>query len=90
MDSSIMLCKKPKLPRKRKKAAIKVQGRDWYYNTIALYKITQKDYMSIDKNERGDNPEPVCKFWVNSTIKPRIFITVNGEPYQLMLPTKYW
>ena len=27
------IAKKPKLPRKRKKAAIKVQGRDWYRKT---------------------------------------------------------
>lgn len=89
-DSFIEPFKKPKLPRKRKKAAIKAQGRNWYRSTIKLYQITQKDWRLIDKNERGENPEPVCKFWVNSAIKPRVFLTANGEPYQLMLPTKYW
>lgn len=34
------IAKKPKLPRKRKKVAIKAQGRDWYRKTILLYKIT--------------------------------------------------
>ena len=33
---------KPKLPRKRKKAAIKAQGRKWYHDTIRLYRITQR------------------------------------------------
>ena len=33
---------KPKLPRKRKKAAIKAQGRKWYYDTIKLW-LASKD-----------------------------------------------
>ncbi len=90
MDLSTEQVKKPKLPRKRKKAAIKAQGRDWYLNTIRLYQITQKSWLSQDENVRGENPEPVCKFWVNSSIRPHVFLTANGEPYQLMLPTKYW
>lgn len=46
------IAKKPKLPRKRKKVAIKAQGRDWYRKTILLYKITQKNgrFMSLFTN----------------------------------------
>lgn len=39
---------KPKLPRKRKKACIKAEGRGSYYQTIGLAK------------EEGESP---CKFW---------------------------
>lgn len=40
--------KKPKLPRKRKKALIDKCGRKKYYDTIALAKATEEFY---------------CKFW---------------------------
>lgn len=65
---------KPKLPRKRKKACIKVQGRASYYSTINLARI--------------DNECP-CKFWVNSTVvmKPQM---VNGTVIVIPTPQKYW
>lgn len=50
--------KKPKLPRKRKKAMINVQGRKSYLDTIKLAKIT------------GESP---CKFWKNNSIAPSLF-----------------
>lgn len=46
--------RKPKLPRKRKKACIKAQGRASYYSTVNLAKV------------EGEWP---CKFWVNSTVE---------------------
>ena len=73
--------KKPKLPRKRKKAAIKVQGRKWYHDTIKLYKITC---------EGGRFYEPICKFWVNSEIQMKHRVLHNGEVRLLPTPTKYW
>ena len=71
----------PRLPRKRKKAAIKAQGREWYHNTITLWKVSQ------------DNPlvaEPVCKFWVNESIKRRPIVFPNGQVFIQYIPTRYW
>ena len=68
------LKRKPKLPRKRKKACIKAQGRSSYYSTINLAKI------------EGDND---CKFWVNSTVSMQP-VQVNGRIIMIPLPTKYW
>ena len=73
--------KKAKLPRKRKKQAIKAQGRKWYYDTIKLYYFTQKT---------GKFYEPVCKFWNNDYIKPGTFVGPNGQIAAIMSPTRYW
>lgn len=75
--------KKPKLPRKRKKRAIKVQGRKWYHDTIKLYKILCND---------PDNRfyEPICKFWVNSKLKSEPRVMKSGGIYMATVPTKYW
>lgn len=73
--------KKAKLPRKRKKKAIKAQGRKWYYDTIRLHKITQK---------LGKFHEPVCKFWKNDTVKPSVFVGPNGQVGTIMSPAQYW
>ena len=71
---------KPKLPRKRKKLAIKVQGRKWYHDTIELYRVIQKS---------GKFYEPVCKFWVNSSVtgKP---VTRGGEVVLIPTATRFW
>lgn len=72
---------KPKLPRKRKKAMIKTQGRESYRNTISLWLATQ------------DNPlfhEPKCKFWVNESIQNVPVTLPNGQVYMQMTPTKFW
>lgn len=50
--------RKPKLPRKRKKAMIKAQGRKSYFDTIKLAKATE---------------EYPCKFWDNSSISLKLF-----------------
>lgn len=73
--------KKAKLPRKRKKQAIKAQGRKWYYDTIRLYEITCKS---------GRFYEPICKFWVNSSIRVVPCQLQNGSPIMIKEPTKYW
>lgn len=74
------IAKKPKLPRKRKKAAIKAQGRDWYRSTIQLYKITQR---------YGRFYEPVCKFWVNTSVKG--MPVVHGDDVMFVpVATRYW
>ena len=73
--------KKVKLPRKRKKQAIKAQGRKWYYDTIRLYYITQKS---------GRFYEPVCKFWKHSSLKPSVFVGPKGQVGSIMAPTQYW
>lgn len=73
--------KNAKLPRKRKKRAIKAQGRKWYYDTIRLYEITQKS---------GRFYEPVCKFWKHDSMKPSVFVGPKGQVGTIMTPTKYW
>lgn len=75
--------KKPKLPRKRKKKAIKVQGRKWYHGTIKLYKIL------LNHLEEGLE-EPICKFWVNSQLKNEPRVMKSGGIYMATVPTKYW
>ena len=64
---------KAKLPRRRKKAAIKEQGRQWYYATIKLYIACKKSGILI---------EPKCKFWVNASVKVRL----NPPDISISLP----
>ena len=68
------LSRKPKLPRKRKKACIKAQGRASYYSTVNLARV------------EGDNN---CKFWVNATVRT-VPVMVNGQLIPLPTPTRYW
>lgn len=75
--------KKPKLPRKRKKKAIKAQGRKWYHDNIKLYKI-------LFDNPEDELKEPICKFWVNSQLKNEPRIMKSGGVYMTPVPTKYW
>lgn len=70
---------KAKLPRKRKKAAIKAQGRKWYYDTITLF---YKTYGSVLGEER-------CKFWVNASLTTHVEM-IHGAPFPIMKPTKFW
>lgn len=79
MGSYTNSSKRAKLPRKRKKAAIKAQGRKWYFDTIKLHKIMSGKGMA----------EPVCKFWVNDSIKPKP-VMVQGQPRLIPMATKYW
>lgn len=79
--ASFTLIKKAKLPRKRKKAAIKVQGRQWYHATIKLYKATQK---------AGIFNEPICKFWVNKSVTETPVSAKDGTPLMVSKPVKYW
>lgn len=72
---------KPKLPRKTKKAAINEQGRKWYYDTIKLWKLCQEDELLI---------EPVCKFWVNSSVVCTPTVLSDGQVVASMIPLKYW
>lgn len=71
--------KRAKLPRKRKKAAIKAQGRKWYYDTIKLHNILAKKGQA----------EKVCKFWRNDSIKPRTYM-VQGTPRLIPVATRFW
>lgn len=66
--------RKPKLPRKRKKACIKAQGRASYYSTVNMANID------------GDNN---CKFWVNSTVRYMPYV-INGQAVMLPTPIRYW
>ena len=68
------LKRKPKLPRKRKKACIKAQGRVSYYSTVNMAKID------------GDND---CKFWVNSTVRMMPTL-INKQVVIIPTPGKYW
>ena len=79
MGSSTITSKPAKLPRKRKKAAIKAQGRKWYYDTIKLHRIMVAH----------GNAEPVCKFWDNSSLKPFV-TTVQGVPRVIPMATRFW
>lgn len=67
--------KKPKLPRKRKKACIKAQGRKSYLSTVHLAKV------------EGECP---CKFWVNSTVRNVPVQLPNGSVVLMPMPTRYW
>ena len=73
--------KKAKLPRKRKKKAIKAQGRKWYHDTIKLHKIT---------TQSGLFCEPVCKFWVFGTLRAVPCQTKSGGIALTYAPTRYW
>lgn len=70
---------KAKLPRKRKKAAIKAQGRKWYYDTIRLHEIMASKGMA----------ERVCKFWKNDSLKPQPRI-VQGQVRLIPMATRFW
>ena len=72
--------KRAKLPRKRKKAAIKAQGRKWYFDTIRLHEICVKN---------GTCTERVCKFWKTDSITARPFI-VGGQPRMIPVATRFW
>ena len=72
---------KPKLPRKRKKAAIKAQGRKWYRNTITLWLVCRDNELLSEKK---------CKFWVNDSVIQVSSITPNGCLVATLVPTKYW
>lgn len=72
---------KTKLPRRRKKAAIKEQGRQWYYATIKLYIACKKSGILI---------EPKCKFWVNASVKSVPVVSHDGTPTMIPKPTRYW
>lgn len=80
-DSTTRQYKKPKLPRKRKKAAIKAQGRKWYHDTIKFYLICK---------EKGIECEPICKFWVNASIKNVPAVLKHGTPYMIPQATRFW
>lgn len=71
---------KAKLPRKRKKAAIKAQGRKWYHDTIKFFYICQKNPLLA---------ESVCRFWVNDSLRDQ-FSMVNGVPLIGKTATRYW
>ncbi len=70
---------KAKLPRKRKKAAIKAQGRKWYRDTITLFYRTYGTPYG----------EPRCKFWVNASIQKQVIIA-HGAPFLIQKPTRFW
>ena len=70
---------KAKLPRKRKKAAIKAQGRKWYYDTITLFYRTYGTRYG----------EKRCKFWDNSSIKTDI-LYAGGQVVPVRRATRFW
>lgn len=74
------IAKKPKLPRKRKKAAIKAQGRDWYRKTIQLYRTTRRHQRFW---------EPVCKFWVNASVK-NMPVICGSKAMLVPVAMRYW
>ena len=80
MASMLKKVPKAKLPRKRKKAAIKSQGRSWYHNTIKLFYICQNSPKLAEK---------ICKFWVNSSIKSKILV-IDDRPFLTQEATRFW
>jgi len=74
------IAKKPKLPRKRKKAAIKAQGRDWYRKTIQLYHTTQRHQRFW---------EPGCKFWVNASVR-NMPVVCGSKAMLVPVAMRYW
>lgn len=65
---------KPKLPRRRKKACIKEDGRRHYHDTVFLAKAT------------GESP---CKFWKLSSVENEISIVGNHIIY-IPTPKAFW
>ena len=65
----------PKLPRKRKKACIKAQGRKSYLDTVRLAKV------------EGECP---CKFWVNASVRLIPTQLQNGMVIPIPTPTRFW
>lgn len=78
MDSTIKPLK-ARLPRKRKKAAIKAQGQKWYYDTIQLFYQTYGTKFGEKK----------CKFWVNASIRTKADL-VGGIPIVFQEATRFW
>lgn len=74
-DAECSNIKKPKLPRKRKKACIKAQGRMSYLSTVHLAKV------------EGESP---CKFWVNSSVRNVPVQLSNGNVVMMPMPTRFW
>lgn len=72
---------KAKLPRKRKKAAIKAQGRQWYHATIKMYEVAQRSGLFV---------EPVCKFWNNAYVDNFPVLMKDGRPILIPKPTRFW
>ena len=72
---------KPKLPRKRKKAAIKAQGRKWYRDTILLHYICQLNPVTAER---------VCRFWDNSSLQKKAGVSALGLPFVVKVPKRYW
>ena len=79
MDFTI---KRAKLPRKRKKAAIKAQGRNWYHNTIRMFYVLHKLNPTLAEN--------ICTFWRNDTVQDGVSIAPNGAPMMVPKPKRYW
>ena len=73
---------KPKLPRKRKKKAIKAQGRKWYHDTIKLHHLTWKANLP--------DLESVCKFWINDKLETKITTSPNNQPVLIKGAVSYW
>lgn len=71
--------KKAKLPRKRKKAAIKAQGAKWYRDAIKFYYIVG--------NLEGQWPK--ARFWDYSSIQTTVKV-IRGAPYTVKEPKRYW
>lgn len=80
MDSMSVKVPKAKLPRKRKKKAIKAQGRKWYYDTILFYYICLRNPALAERK---------CKFWDNSSIKPRVRV-INETPIVVKEATRFF
>lgn len=80
MDSYTHAGKRAKLPRKRKKAAIKAQGRKWYKDTIMLHEIMRRKGIA----------EPVCRFWVNASVRPLPRVFPDGAVYLVPTATRFW
>ncbi len=80
MGSMLAKVPKAKLPRKRKKRAIKAQGRKWYYDTILFHYICQRDPVLAERK---------CKFWDNSSIKPHVRL-VKGIPIMVNEATRFF
>lgn len=78
MDSTIKP-HKAKLPRKRKKAAIKIQGRKWYHDTIRLFYQTYGTKFGEKK----------CKFWINASIRTNAGF-IGDIPIVFQEATRFW
>lgn len=80
MDYNSEKVPKAKLPRRRKKAAIRAQGRDWYHATIRFFYISRQNPLIAEKR---------CTFWKHDSMRT-VGKIQNNKIFCVREPMYYW